>query len=79
MLKLTYSRRTDDHATVTVLGDAAGIRDLYWQLTANYKERPDGAGIGKITITNLEGTVLTPHTVMTTPFIYDTNLSRLDN
>jgi hypothetical protein len=54
VLKLTYTRKRDKFQTVTVLGDAAGIRDLYWQLTHNYKAQ-DGTEIGEIKVTNLEG------------------------
>ena len=54
MLKLTYSRKSNEFVTVTVLGDSEGIRDLYWQLTHNYKAT-DGTEIGKIVVTNLDG------------------------
>lgn len=54
MLKLTYTRKSDRFQSVTLLGDAAGIRDLYWQLTHNYKAQ-DGTEIGSIEVYNLEG------------------------
>lgn len=54
MLKLSYSRKSDPYQTVTVLGDYDGIRDLYWQLTHNYKAQ-DGTEIGFITVSDLDG------------------------
>lgn len=54
MLKLTYTRLSDRFQTVTVLGDANGIRDLYWQLTHNYVAK-DGSAFGTIKVTNLDG------------------------
>jgi hypothetical protein len=55
LLKLTYTRASDMHQTVTVIGDPYGIRDLHWQLTHNYCA-VDGAKIGQIKVTNLDGT-----------------------
>lgn len=55
MLKLEYSRKLDKFQTVTVIGSPAGIWDLYWQLTHNYSDTPDGTGIGRIKVTNLDG------------------------
>lgn len=43
ILKLTYHRQNDPFQTVTVLGDAEGIRDLYWQLTHNYLPQDETA------------------------------------
>lgn len=74
MLKLTYSRKSDRFRTVTVIGDAEGIRDLFWQLTHNYTPK-DGTAIGEITVTNLDGADCTK-TLMTTPH---TMASRLSN
>ena len=74
MLKLTYSRRRDKFQTVTVLGDVDGIRDLYWQLTYNYKAR-DGTAIYNIKITNLDGEVCT---TMVRAYLYPSQLSSLD-
>lgn len=75
LLKLTYSRASDQHQTVTVLGDPDGIRDLYWQLTHNYKPI-DGTAIGNIEVRNLDGDVAAK--VMEDPCRYATNLSYLD-
>ena len=75
MLKLTYSKKIDKHQTVTVIGDPEGIRDLYWQLTNNYKPQ-DGMAIGSIKITNLDGEECTKE-IFTRPYAWDTNMSRL--
>lgn len=70
MLKLTYTRKIDEFQTVTVLGDAQGIRDLYWQLTHNYKPQ-DGTEIGYVQVTDLDGRncmddiMTNPHAVVT--------------
>lgn len=73
MLKLTYNRKRDEFATVTVLGDAYGIRDLYWQLTYNY--RPvDGTAIGSIKVSSLDGLDCT-NVIMSRPELADTKLS----
>lgn len=74
MLKLTYTRKSDLYQTVTVLGDEYGIRDLYWQLTQNYKA-VDGTEIGYIKVTNLDGDVIAE--IMATPHDYSTRLSTL--
>lgn len=75
MIKLTYTRENDPHQYVTVIGDPEGIRDLYWQLTYNY--RPvDGTKIGTIFLTNLEGDKITA--LATEPYAKDTRLSNLD-
>ena len=55
MVKLTYTRASDRGVSVTVLGDPAGIADLYWQLTNNYSDITDGTGIGDIKVTTLDG------------------------
>ena len=75
MLKLTYHRQDDVFQTVTVLGDATGIRDLYWQLTHNYLPQ-DGTAISDITITNLNGEECT-NEIMAQPHNKSTYLSRL--
>lgn len=82
MLKLTYTRARDEFQTVTVLGDPAGIRDLYWQLTHNYQAQAqvgyfDGSKIGTVKITNLDGMDCTD-TVMANPFGYCISLSNID-
>lgn len=75
MLKLTYSRKSDPFQAVTVIGDAEGIRDLYWQLTRNYAPR-DGTEIGEIKITNLDGHDCTEQ-VMKNPHLWATQMSRI--
>jgi len=74
MLKLTYHRKKDEFASVTVLGSPEGIRDLYWQLTANYATETDGTGIGCIKITNLEGDAIDIKELMVTPHAWSTRL-----
>jgi hypothetical protein len=76
MLKLTYTRKNDEFQIVTVLGDAEGIRDLYWQLTHNYKAQ-DGTEIGVISVTDLDGRDCIAE-IMTRPHSVVTRLSRLD-
>ena len=54
MLKLTYSHPNDEFQTITVLGDARGIFDLWFRLsqaTPEYKSH----GVGKIKVRNLDG------------------------
>lgn len=75
MLKLTYSRKSDEFQTVTVLGDEQGIRDLYWQLTHNYKAK-DGTAIGDIRVTDLDGSGCAAE-IMANPHSIGTILSRL--
>ncbi len=75
MLKLTYTRASDRFQEVTLLGDAEGIRDLYWQLTHNYKAQ-DGTAIGSIKVSDLNGIDCTA-TVMTNPHGYAARLSSL--
>ena len=60
MIKLTYARKNDFNVRVTVLGDAKGIYDLYWQLTHNYKAI-DGTEICGLTISNLNGDYINPN------------------
>ena len=59
ILKLTYTRASDKHAEVSVLGSPEGIRDLHWQLTHNYSKETDGTGIGTIKVSDLEGVDVT--------------------
>ena len=75
MLKLTYSRKSDKYQTVTVLGDAVGIRDLYWQLTHNYKAQ-DGTAIDNVVVSNLDGDECT-NWILKDPHTSATNLSRI--
>ena len=76
MLKLTYTRKSDEFQTVTVLGDAEGIRDLYWQLTHNYNPQ-DGTAIGCIRSTDLGGLDCIAE-IMTRPHSMATKMSRID-
>jgi hypothetical protein len=75
MLKLTYFKANDKFQFVTVIGDAEGIRDLYWQLTRNYKST-DGSRIADVKITTLDGQNVTAH-VINQPHEYSTPLSKL--
>lgn len=61
MLKLTYARKNDKHQKVTVLGDDDDIRDLYWQLTHNYKAKDTTTIIGNIVVCNLDGEDVTQY------------------
>ena len=76
MLKLTYTYKNDKSNTVTLLGDAEGIRDLYWQLTKNYKSA-DGTEIGAIKVTDLDGLEIDKYQIMTDPHAYTTILSSI--
>jgi hypothetical protein len=75
MLKLTYSRKKDRSQIVTVIGDADGIRDLYWQLTHNYDPK-DGTAIGSIKISDLDGVERT-EMAMVNPHGAQTRLSTI--
>ena len=77
MLKLTYARKRDRFQTVTVLGDAEGIRDLFWQLTHNYKAQ-DGTGIGAVQVFDLCGVECTSG-IMADPHGGATRLSTLES
>ena len=75
MLRLIYTRARDKFQEVSVLGDADGIRDLYWQLTQNYNAI-DGTAIGSIRILNLDGDVLDIKSFFARPYAWDTKLSK---
>ena len=77
MLKLTYTRKRDRFQSVTLIGDAIGIRDLYWQLTHNYKAQ-DGTEIGSITVSNLDGVDCTAD-FRTSPHANSTRLSSIES
>lgn len=78
MLKLTYSLPHDKFQTVTILGDAKGLCDLYWRLTnANPKNENDAAS--NIKIHTLSGIELNPCLGINEFFINDKPLSQLDN
>ena len=76
MLRLIYTRKKDRFQDVSVLGDAAGIRDLFWQLTHNYAAK-DGTEIGVIKVLNLDGVDCT-RSIMTNPHSEATSLSSLE-
>ena len=75
MLKLKYTKQKDKFQTVTVLGDSEGIRDLYWQLTKNYR-CDDGTCIGEIRVLNLDGDDVT-ESILHRPWNNATRLSNL--
>ena len=77
MLKLTYTRKSDQYQTVTVLGHPDGIRDLYWQLTRNYQCQ-DGTEIGTVKVTNLDGYDCTDH-VLSHPFNDATSIYMIES
>lgn len=66
MLRLIYTRKKSKFETVSVIGDSQGIRDLYWQLTRNYKAK-DGPEIGDIRVVNLDGIDCTS-SILTNPY-----------
>jgi C-terminal processing protease CtpA/Prc len=66
LIRLTYTRQKDPTQFVTVLGEPAAIRDLYWQLTQNYSAI-DGTAIGKVTVTDMNGKDCTDK-IMHSPF-----------
>lgn len=74
MLRLKYTLKNDEFQWVSVLGDAEGIRNLYWQLTQNYAPR-DGQAIGTIVVLDMDGHDVTEQ-VMTNPHAHG-GLSRL--
>lgn len=76
MLRLIYTRKKDRFQEVSVLGDPVGIRDLYWQLTHNYKAE-DGTEIGAIKVVNLEGVDCTSE-VLVNPHANSSRLSNLE-
>lgn len=75
MLRLVYTKKRDRFQEVSVLGDASGIRDLYWQLTHNYRAQ-DGTEIGGVKVFDLHGRDCTAD-VMTNPHGVSTRLSTL--
>jgi hypothetical protein len=77
ILRLTYSRKSDRFQSVSVIGDARGIRDLYWQLTHNYKAQ-DGTEIGSIEVFDLDGINKTKE-VMSNPFGAASHLSTVQD
>ena len=78
MLKLTYTRKSDILQRVTILSNGEGIRDLYWQLTHNYKCQ-DRTEIGNITVYNLDGDEIEIKDLMKFPWDNETQLCTLEN
>jgi hypothetical protein len=76
MLKLTYARANDKFQKVTVLGEPAAIRDLYWQLTRNYSSS-DGTAIGVIVVSNLDGEICTDR-ILHGPYESSTNMCSVE-
>lgn len=74
MLKLKYTFQRAPYDYVILLGSPEGIRDLYWQLTRNYKCE-DGTGIFDIRVSDLDGNEVTREFVGE-PYAFST---RLDN
>ena len=54
LIRLSYTRAKDPLQVVTVLGEPLAIRDLYWQLTKNYRAN-DGTAIGQVRIADMNG------------------------
>ena len=54
LLRLSWRRKNDKYLRADVVGDPEAIRDLYWQLTHNYKA-VDGTEISEIKIHNING------------------------
>ena len=77
MLKLTYTRPNDEFQTVTVLGDARGIFDLWFRLTNANPQYPSH-GVGKITIHDLHGRLIDMRKGLAEAECAATVLSRLD-
>lgn len=78
MIQLRYSLPHDKYQTVTVLGDAKGIWDLWWRLTNVAKDNKQSA-VTDIKITNLNGIELDPRRGMDECWAYDMPLSKIDN
>lgn len=66
LIRLIYNRKKDPAQFVTVLGEPAAIRDLYWQLTHNYSAK-DGTAIGTVTVTDMNGKDCT-NQILQSPF-----------
>jgi hypothetical protein len=76
MLTLTYSLPNDKFQTVTVLGDAKGIWDLWWRLS---QSRPENSGdaASNITIRNMAGLEIDPRNGLAETIACEMPLSRL--
>lgn len=77
MLKLTYHLPNDVYQTVTVLGDAAGLWDLWFRLTEAHPNNANAEAAG-IQITTLGGMVIDPRKGLENLRAYDQPLSRLE-
>jgi hypothetical protein len=75
MLQLRYSLKQDRFQYATVFGDPAAIRNLYWQLTHNYRPQ-DGQAIGAIEVLTMDGVNVTDR-VLTAPFSAGTPLTTI--
>jgi hypothetical protein len=76
MLKLTYSLPNDKFRTVTVLGDAEGLFDLWFRLMQARPEH-DSHAAANLRITTLSGVEVNPSQGIRELFVYDEPLSRL--
>lgn len=65
-LRLTYTRAKDPTQFVSLYGEPAAIRDLYWQLTHNYKAQ-DGTEIGSVDVFDQSGNRKTDE-ILTNPW-----------
>lgn len=72
LLRLTYNRKSDPFVMFSVLSTPDAIRDLYWQLTHNYKGQ-DGTEIDTVKVTNLDGFVIT--NIMSEPYMHASCMS----
>jgi hypothetical protein len=76
MLKLTYSAPDDKYQTVTVLGDARGLWDLWYRLTRANPGNPNDQA-ANVKITTLAGAEIDPAKGIVEMLAYDSPLSRL--
>lgn len=76
MLKLTYSCPHDPYSTVTVLGDAKGLWDLWWRLTRASPGNPQDKA-EDVRVETLCGRVLDPGAGLAQLLTYDQPLSKL--
>jgi hypothetical protein len=77
MFKLTYSLPNDEYQTVTVLGDAQGLWDLWWRLSRANPENPNDVA-ANLKITSLSGADLDPGKGIAELIRHDVGLSRLN-
>ena len=77
MLKLTYTLPNDEFQTVTVLGDAHGIFDLWFRMTNAQYEYPSH-GFGRIEVRNLDGHLIDMSKGLNEAICSATRLSRIE-